>query len=184
MPTSVAVRTKEIAFGRLGDQSVPRTVEVAQRELFCRRIAMVKLERGDGGVVAAVLTMAPTHFDEFSLSFQPALSLIAIPGISAPLSPIGVGVVTASDRLLRGVVSSEGRAFQTEFPSIERPQFSVNDLLCREFAAALLTNQRSQRTRRIEARTVPRLERKTPETLPSSVQVATLAVDDRVVAER
>src|SRR2546423_1747998 len=121
MPTPVAIRAKEIALGRLGDESTPRTVEVADRELFCRRIAMMKFERSDARVVAAVLTTASAHFDQLLLSFQPALSLIAIPGISAPLSSIRVGVVTASDRLLGGVVSSERRAFQTELPSIEGP---------------------------------------------------------------
>jgi len=144
---------------------------------------MVKLECGGAGVIATVLAPASSNFDQALLTLYPPPSLTAVRRLAPPLSSIGIGPGSRPERLLRRVVSSERRTHETELASIEGPQFSVNDLLCRELAAALLTNQGSRRARSVETGTTPRPEWQTPEALPSPVQMATLAVDDRVVAE-
>jgi hypothetical protein len=144
----------------------------------------VKLQRGDADVVAAVFTPAPSGLDEALLTLHPPPPLTAIRRIVPPLSSIGIRSGPCSDRPLGRVVTSERRASQTEPSSVERSQFSVNDLLCGELAPALLTGQRSWRARGVESRASPRLEWQALKTLPPPVQMATLAVDEWVVAER
>lgn len=144
---------------------------------------MVKLQRSDAEVVAAVFAPAASDFDETLLTLNPPPSLTAIRRFVPPLSPIGIRQ-RPSDRALGRVMSPKRRARETELPSVEGSQFSVNDLLRRELAAALSTDQRSRRASRIEPRTAPRLEWQTIEALAPPMQVATLAVDDRVVTEK
>jgi hypothetical protein len=144
----------------------------------------MKFQRSDAHVIAAVFTPPAADFDEALLTLDPPPFLAAVGRSAPPFSPIGIGPRPCSDRSLGRVVSSERRARQTELPPIKGSKFSLDDLLGRETTAALLTNQGSGRASRIEARAVPRLEWQTLEALPSPVQMATLTVDDRVVAER
>jgi hypothetical protein len=159
--TAVAVRTEQVAFVRLGYEFFPGSIESAERELLRFRITMVKLKRGSAQVVTALFTEPAMGFDQPALTFQPTLSLIAVPGIAPPLSAIRLSVVAASDRSLRRVVATERRAGKAEPSSIQRSHFPVDQLFCRELGAALLAVQRSARLRRIKARAMARFERAT-----------------------
>jgi hypothetical protein len=56
-------------------------------------------------------------------------------------------------------------------------------LFRQELVTAQLTDQHPWRARVVEARAVPRLERQTVEALAAPMQMATLSIDDRIVAE-
>jgi hypothetical protein len=180
---AVAVRTQEVTFVRLRHELFPGSIEAAERELLGFRILMMKLKRGSAYAVTAFFAVPATGFDQPPLAFQPSLSLIAIPGIAPPLSSIRLSVVVVSYRSLRRVVASERRAGDPELSSIQRSHLSVDDLLRRELSTALLTHQRAQWPRGVVARAMPGLEWQALEAETSPVQVPTLAVDNRVVAE-
>jgi hypothetical protein len=184
VPPSVAVRAQKVALRSFDDEPFPRPIEVANPELLRLGVSVVKLQRGDADVVAAVFTSAPSGLDEALLAFHPPPSLTAIRRIVPPLSSSGIRSGPCSDRSLGRVVTSERRASQTEPSSVERSQFSVNDLLSGELAPALLTSQSAWRARRVESRASPRFEWQALKTLPPPVKMATPAVDDWVVAER
>jgi len=183
VPSSVAVRAQKVTLRSFGDESFPGSIEVAKTEFLRLRIPVVKLQRGDADVIAAVFTPPASDLDQALLTLHPPPSLTPVGRIAPPLSSIGTGLGAISNRLLRGVVTSKRRAGETESPSIERSQLSVDDLLRRELAAAPVTSQHLRWARVVEARAMPRLERQAFEALASAMQMATLSVDDLVVAE-
>ena len=183
VPASVAVRAQQVALRSFGDESFPRPAEVPKTELLRLRVPVVKLQRGNADVIAAVFTTPASDFDQALLALYPPPSLTAVRRLAPPLSSIGIRVGSLADRLLRRVVISERRARQTEAPSIKRSQLSVDQLLCRELAPAPLTDQHPRWARVIEAGVAPRLEGETFKAQASPMQMATLSVDDLVVAE-
>lgn len=183
VPPSVAVRAQKVTLRSLGDEPFPGSVEVAKPELLRLRVPVMKLQRGDIDVIAAVFTAPASDFDQALLTLYPPPSLTAIRRIAPPLSSIQLGLRPPSDRTLRSVVISKRRACKTEFPSMERSKLFIDHLLRPELATAKLTRQHPRWARVIEARAMPRLERQTLEALAAPMEMATLSIDDLVGAE-
>jgi hypothetical protein len=110
VPPSVAVRAQKVALRGFGDEPFPGSVEVANPELLRLRVAVVKLQRGDAAVVAAVFTPAPSGLDEALLTFHPPSSLTAVRRFVPPLPAIGIRSRPGVDRSLGCVVTSKRRA--------------------------------------------------------------------------
>jgi hypothetical protein len=106
----MAVRAQKVTLRRFGDEPLPGAAEVANPELLRLRISVVKLQRGDADVVAAVLALVPSGFDEALLTFYPPPPLTAVRRFVPSLSAIGIRAGPRSNRSLRCVVTSKRRA--------------------------------------------------------------------------
>jgi hypothetical protein len=104
----MAVGAQKVAFGSFGDESFPGSVEVADAELLRFRVPVVKLQRGDADLIAAVFTAAPSDFDQAPLALCPPPPLTAVRRIAPPLSSIRIALKAPSNRTLRGVVLAKG----------------------------------------------------------------------------
>jgi hypothetical protein len=103
----VAVRAQKVTFRGFGDQSLPGSAEVPETELLRLRIPVVKLKRGDAGVIGAVLTPPAPEFDQTPLALYAPPSLTAVRRSVPPLSSGDVGLRPSPDRSLRRVVLSK-----------------------------------------------------------------------------
>jgi len=107
VPESVAVGAQEVTLRGFGHESFPGSVEVADTEVLRFRIPVMKLQRGDADVIAAVFAPAASDFDKTLLTLNPPPSLTAVRRLVPPLSSISVRSGPCSDRSLGRVVRSE-----------------------------------------------------------------------------
>ena len=77
--TPVAVRAEEIALLCLIEQPLPRAIEVSDAEVFCCRVAMMKLQSRNAGRITAVLASPAAKGEKHVLPRSAPLAQIAEP---------------------------------------------------------------------------------------------------------
>jgi hypothetical protein len=142
----MAARAKKDALLDLGHETVPAAHGEAYREALILPVPMVKLQRAQVAVVAAVLAPSAAEFDEPSLVTLPSLAPITQEGRVPPLLPALRRFGTSTRRDRGGVVITERGALQAEPAPVERTQLPVNDLLPWKRTSARLARLQPDRT--------------------------------------